>query len=63
MNKTLPDRVVIYRDGVGDGQVREDLPSLTRSWTELLPLQLHMVVEHEVPQMIDAFKAASSGYK
>ena len=24
VNQTLPDRIVVYRDGVGDGQVSDD---------------------------------------
>jgi len=38
-NGCLPERIVVYRDGVGDGQ-------------------LAAVVQHEVPQMLEAFKAA-----
>lgn len=38
-NGCLPERIIVYRDGVGDGQ----LPA---------------VVEHEVPQMLEAFKKA-----
>lgn len=37
INNSLPERIVVYRDGVGDGQ----LPA---------------VVEHEVPQIMSAFK-------
>ncbi|WAR02486.1 PIWL1-like protein [Mya arenaria] len=39
VNNCLPERIIVFRDGVGDGQ----LPT---------------VYEHEVPQMLDAFKAA-----
>nr|BAJ07610.1 piwi [Ephydatia fluviatilis] len=42
INKVLPDRIIVYRDGVGDGQ-------------------LAMVVNYEVPQMMDTFKQFSSG--
>ena len=44
LNGQLPDRIVIYRDGVGDGQ----LPA---------------VVEHEIPQMLECFKAIGQDYK
>lgn len=38
-NGCLPERIIVYRDGVGDGQ-------------------LAAVHEHEVSQMLEAFKAA-----
>ncbi|XP_052219954.1 piwi-like protein 1 [Dreissena polymorpha] len=38
VNKCLPERIVVYRDGVGDGQ-------------------LSAVYDHELPQMLEAFKA------
>lgn len=44
MNGTLPSRIIVYRDGVGDGQ----LPA---------------VVEHEVPQLLEATKGMGSNYK
>ncbi|XP_022105120.1 piwi-like protein 1 [Acanthaster planci] len=44
INKGLPDRVIIYRDGVGDGQ----LPA---------------VVEHELPQILDTFKALGKNWE
>jgi aubergine-like protein len=39
VNGCLPERIIVYRDGVGDGQ-------------------LLSVAEHELPQMLDAFKKA-----
>jgi aubergine-like protein len=43
VNKTLPERIIVYRDGVGDGQ-------------------LGVVVEHEIPQFLSAFKSANADF-
>ncbi|XP_078512091.1 piwi-like protein 4 [Lissotriton helveticus] len=42
-NNDLPARIVVYRDGVGDGQLR-------------------MVVDYEVPQLLNSFKETSIEY-
>lgn len=43
VNGHLPDKVCVFRDGVGDGQ----LPT---------------VVDHEIPQLLDTFKAMGDAY-
>ncbi|XP_078456722.1 piwi-like protein 1 [Lampetra fluviatilis] len=43
INRTLPMRIVVYRDGVGDGQ-------------------LSVVVNHEVPQLLDCLKSLGTDY-
>ncbi|KAM9321159.1 piwi-like protein 4 [Gastrophryne carolinensis] len=42
-NNGLPSRIIVYRDGVGDGQ-------------------LQMVVNYEIPQLLDCFKYSGSTY-
>ncbi|CAF3792734.1 unnamed protein product [Rotaria magnacalcarata] len=43
-NNCLPEKIIIYRDGVSDGQ-------------------LAVVVEHELPQIIETFPKIMSGYE
>ncbi|XP_064425222.1 piwi-like protein 4 [Latimeria chalumnae] len=43
LNHSLPDRIIVYRDGVGDGQLK-------------------MVVNYEVPQLLESFKGTSDDY-
>ncbi|XP_053561566.1 piwi-like protein 4 [Bombina bombina] len=43
-NATLPNRIIVYRDGVGDGQLR-------------------MVLDYEVPQLLNSFKETISNYR
>ncbi|KAK2155427.1 hypothetical protein NP493_2079g00007 [Ridgeia piscesae] len=43
INGCLPERIVIYRDGVGDGQ-------------------LNAVIDHEIPQLKECFKALGADY-
>lgn len=88
INGSLPDRVIVYRDGVGDGQVWrlnligsvshlcskafcvvespveqcEQVGSVSRDLIKF-SLQLPAVVEHEVPQIIESFKAQGAQYK
>ena len=44
LNDCLPERIVIYRDGVGDGQ-------------------LNAVIDHEIPQLLECFKALGANYQ
>jgi len=44
INGCLPERIVIYRDGVGDGQ-------------------LNAVIDHEIPQLKECFRALGADYK
>lgn len=57
-NKSLPERIVIYRDGVGDGM----LEAVVRSSCECARVSLKQM-EHEVPQFRRAFANLGSGYQ
>jgi len=43
INNALPDRIIVYRDGVGDGM-------------------LQAVMDHEIPQYYNAFRAVNENY-
>ena len=54
-NQFLPDKIIVYRDGVGDGQY-------VIVFVELI-FRLDAVVEHEIPQLVEAFDTNFPNYK
>jgi aubergine-like protein len=67
VNNFLPDRIIIYRDGVGDGMLQlvvpSSLPQRTVCSTMAITMLWGVQADHEITQLHDAFAKIGPTYK